>query len=445
MSAFIIIGGTRYNNLKSVSFEPQYDPRMESLPVNEFTAEIVTETDIEGTSADLYHTVIQDVANTWTQDEQCLAYNYQITKNERTGKDTIKIRAQSWVYILDKRILPAKMYRGTAIAEFMNDVFDGATVNDVYNSISCDYTYSTPPQNVTMYCPQQTARERLLWYCLAYGKRVIQWGNYDSLNGEQSLYSIRIVDHYNSVAVPRRIAYDDTFYKPSVKKVSSNSTLELYEYVSSTQTEKQGEVWRRCVVVEPGETESGLETDGEVWYVKVRMQQFKRSASAFKDDTATIKDGLYVYNPSSVYTVPWFYDYEVELDALWSMRVPMSQRDLYFMPGDTVEFYVDDETMCKGIIKSTSFIFGKRERLHMVIVTDLEPLTVYTAIVRYMYNGAQLGHYGPTHPDRPYALQLPDITVKTANGDMVFEPTQYSSKYIYADSNTDVTIQYRLK
>ena len=454
MSVYITIGGTEYRNVRSVSYDPQYDPRMESLPICEFSAEVVTSVTAEalaGSWANLYHTVVKQAVSGWPERDRCLAYDYLITEAEQIGAGAVKIKAKSYVYILDQRVLEAKMYDNTPIADFMYDVFEGPSVNGVYDSLSTSYKVPTLPTTVTMYCPQQTARERLLWFCAAYGKMVTQWGDYQTIAeveaGTGTPYAIRVTDNEIASGSMDRITPDMIYDKPTVSKVSSYTALTMYKIIQYTQTEHTGPSWKKCVVKEAGELPDGMIVDDdEIWYINFRKKQYERQGAVFTENVAEISDELLIRNEYSPFAAPWFLDFEVELDVLWGMVEGENNPELSYMPGSTLIFATDRETRCRGIIKSVGFTFGKREKLHLVIVTDLEPLETHTAVIRYMYNGIQLGQHGPEIVDNGYYFTVPSIKALTPGGIMTFVPAsgQAQTYYLSSDQDTDLDIQYTM-
>ena len=446
MSVYITIDGTRYDDLKSVSFEPQYDPRMESLPICEFSAVMLTDENaeaFEGKTANLYHLVISDRSTEpWTTFWQCLAQDYTITQARRTEQKYVEIRAVSMVDYLDQRVLAAKMYNQTPQADFMYDVFEGATVNEI-DVIPTDEWFSYEPSNryVTMFCPRQTARERLLWYCLAYGYRVIQWGDYSSPGGgEEDTPSVRVVS--TQVSNYRLVEPSDIYYRPMVERVSRYRALTMTDVGTITDQEMQGEAWRKCVVQEPGETEEGMEVEGEIWYARISTGIIRR-AGMTEGDVAAISDSVMVWASSYVNKDPWFMDYEVSVDILWDMYVDPSTHELAFAPGSGIEVSTDGRTSYRGIVKSVKYVFGRRERLSLVVVTDMQTrtLTGVEVIVKYTYNGNQLGYetlFKPAYTALYYAVK--SVWVNTPGGMREFY-ANYSSLTILFDSNKTVEIQ----
>ena len=101
----IIIKNKTYTKIKNLSFSPEADISSTAIPINQFTADLYTEDDIEvGVYAFLY----DDNNNLWAK--------YWLVKSERVSKTVLRIEAQSILMLLDRFTLPAKMYSNTSIS-----------------------------------------------------------------------------------------------------------------------------------------------------------------------------------------------------------------------------------------------------------------------------------------------------------------------------------------
>lgn len=155
----IEIGGVIYTRLKSVSFPPSADLMGQSVPIDEFTADIITKDDIGiGRTAELW------------DDRDKLWAAYWIVYAERIDEQTLRIRAQSMLVLLDRDTLPPTMYNAEPVADVLVECFanTGAAVGVYEYELDSAFASAT----ITGFCPEQTARTRLLWVCFAIGAYV---------------------------------------------------------------------------------------------------------------------------------------------------------------------------------------------------------------------------------------------------------------------------------
>lgn len=456
MAVYIARDGTEYRDIKSVSFTPEYDPRMQSLPICEFTAEIVCDDPVEnfkGERVDLYHIVPVEINSGYDLSDRAvrLAKDYFVTSAEKIAAGVISITAKSEIYILEQRTLFSKMYRNTPIADFLYDIFESDEA-DGYSQYGPVTDYIDEPYSgtgtVNMYCPAQTARERLLWYCIAYGRRVIQW-NDGTYSDDQTPYSVRIVANKYAMTLSESVFIPPwcTYKQPVKKYVSTYNALEFYELVDYTSYERTGDNIRK-VVIGADDLPEGLEPeDAETWYLQFDRREYERDDDVFAFDTAKIKDDILIYSPSTVFKKPWFFDYEVELEMYYGIGYDsITLRTHPYMPGQCIRFYIDENTICGGIVKSVGFTFGALERLKLVIATDMKPLETVPVTIRYTANGAPNGvaltlHYTGV-PDSWFYVQTPQYII-TRSGDQFlrfrsFSRMGYAAIYI-PDTTSPVT------
>ena len=149
-----------YTEITNPSFAPSADIAGASIPINEFQIDIHTADTIAiGAMAELY----DDLDNLWAQ--------YWIVYAEHIDQRTLRLRAQSEIGILDRISLPATYYNGASVTSVLDDAIVWSTLGSVIPmGYSLDSSFSG--ETITGFCPQQTARERLLW--VAYHRRIRQ-------------------------------------------------------------------------------------------------------------------------------------------------------------------------------------------------------------------------------------------------------------------------------
>ena len=138
-----------YTEITGLSFAPSADLAGASIPINEFQVDIhTTDTIAIGGYAELY----DDLDNLWAQ--------YWIVFAEHIDQNTLRLRAQSEIGILDRITLSATYYEGASITSVLDDVIVWSTLGSVVPmGYSLDSSFSS--ETITGFCPQQTARERM--------------------------------------------------------------------------------------------------------------------------------------------------------------------------------------------------------------------------------------------------------------------------------------------
>ena len=212
---------TKYIQIKNLSFAPEVSVTLDSVPINEFSVDILTEDTIEtGQWAFLY------------DDLDRLYAKYYITFAEHLEAHSVHLIAKSRVYALDNDTMSATFYDTTA-ADVALEIFhiyrksSGVTPAVI---ITEDYTLASSLQSKTVrgFCPEQTKRERLVWLCCILGAYV------------QDFFAegIQIKPLDTTVS---RIPMERTYWRPSVdyKESISDIFVKYYDFVQ--RSPQQGE------------------------------------------------------------------------------------------------------------------------------------------------------------------------------------------------------------
>ncbi len=147
----IVIDSTVYGTIRNLQFGSDADVTCQELPINEFTVDIRTETNIAvGQYAYLYN------------DDDTLWAKYWIVDAVWYSDKYITIRAQSDLLLLSQAKLPAKMYMGVNPVTLIQNLFTS-------NNLLVDIDSNVPTTLITGFVPEQTARDRLQWICFAIG------------------------------------------------------------------------------------------------------------------------------------------------------------------------------------------------------------------------------------------------------------------------------------
>ena len=100
--------------LKALAFAPEVDLTGQTLPINEFTADVETGEDIQ---TGQFARLLDGRDNLWAR--------YWVTKAERKTLKLTSIRAQSPLVWLDRTRMPAKYLSGASLGGEIDYCFDG--------------------------------------------------------------------------------------------------------------------------------------------------------------------------------------------------------------------------------------------------------------------------------------------------------------------------------
>ena len=380
----------KYSEITGLSFAPSADLAGASIPINEFQVDIHTDDLIEiGGYAQLY----DDRDNLWA--------SYWIIYAEHIDAYTLRLRAQSDIAILDRVTLPATYYNGVAVTSVLDDtiVRNSGAVGVV---ITMDYTLDSVFSSfyITGFCPEQSARERLLWVCFVIGAYVKT-----SFNSEIEILPIDSTETL--------IPMGDTYWKPTVTFNDWVTAIKAKTYDFTPGTPQTTDTY----VTDANGTHY-IVTESEL------LLQNPDAPAAAPENVVTI-EGVYLVNDNNVSGIlshlsQWYFKrMEVDLDAIDNAA---------YIPGDKVVACVDDESMVSGFINSADFAFGlqSKARIHLTAAEDRETgnLTVI-----YVYDDTQLDrriYLFPVGYSYEIRNPYPDITMN-------------SHRYIFRPENATAT------
>lgn len=389
MSVYVVCDGTTYSNVKSVSFVPEDDLTLNTLPICQFSVDIVTSTAADSFRGKYIHLHESRVGN-----PVLLAGKYTVTEAEQIAPGVVRIVAKSFLEYLDKRILAPILYttkqRITA-GQFLVRTFSGPAENEYEGTILWD---SSAPQlrivnadSIFVYgfFPRQTARERLQMFCQAQNHYVVQWGP----DSEYGLFLRQRTA--NSFVGSDYILPEDIYRQPIVKRASDIGTLNVYGHYNFTTTyHDQTDGWNKYIVSEGwADPDTGLTQDEAAYYYKSDLYTFTSGDGA--RGVEEIKNNLFMgTNPTlSALRLVLFAHYEVELETLCTYDLHYNtETTRVWYPGNFVNFCIDDSgTRYCGIIKSAEYTFGKMTKVKLKIVTDMVSADTSTLVVEYIGSG----------------------------------------------------------
>lgn len=382
---YISIGEEEYHVITNLSFAPSADLAGTSIPIDEFQADIHTDDDYsEWRAAALY----DDNDNLW-------AGGYQIIYAEKQDIGIVRIRARSDVALLDRFTLPAVYYNGATAKAVLDETIVNASPTTPGLYAPWPYTLDNSLKNktITGFCPEQTARDRLLWICFVIGGYV--------KTSFDTYINILPIDT-TATMIPK----GDTYMKPTVTYKDIVTAIKVKSY-SFTRGE-------------PSNTDTWV-TDGTYDYIVTEQVNTLANPDA---PTGTLINeveinGVYLVNSSNVSAI-------LTLLAQWYFNTQQVEADVInnasYAPGDKVHLYVDDETMVSGFIDRETFAFGMQAKasIHLAAAEDIETATL---IITYKYGDIQIDQKTYLLPvGYTYSITNPYIDLVMNNHRYVFYP-----------------------
>ncbi len=398
-----------YRQLKSLSFAPEVDLTLSSLPVNEFRAEIITGDMIAVGGQALLK---DDLDQLWA--------DYIITKSERIDRRSIRIVAQSPLTLMDRWTLPAEMFQNVEVSRFVQWLFRTPASGYLYN-VDIDVDAYFNGVTVTGFCPEQTARERLQWLCVTVGAVVRQ-----CFASALQFIPAPDVDATAYYAKGTLIPISETFMKPSV------TIRELMRSVAVTGYENFTDI-------DPGEEtglewQTGVDEQGVTWYFNPIDLTFENEESPELPGRHVSIDGVTLIGEASRQVIGWlsaayFRRGEIRMDVI---------NNAQYCPGQKVRVYAEEDTIYTGYIRSCDFHFGLQASSTLVISSDLEQVPSGKLTIEYRYGDLPLGRTDMVLPDgEPYDVENP--TIGWTEGGRYVEYTPTTPR---ATGTGDAVVQY---
>lgn len=391
-----------YTEIVNPSFDPSADLAGTSIPINEFQVDIHTTDAIAiGGMAELY----DDLDNLWAQ--------YWIVYAEHIDRRTLRLRAQSEIGILDRITLSATYYNGASITSVLDDTIVWSTLGSaIPMSYSLDSSFAN--ETITGFCPNQTARERLLWVTFTIGAYVKTFFN----------RGIEILPVDNTEAM---IPIGDTYWKPTISYSEWVTAIRGHAYSFTIGT--------------PSTTDTYVEDwIGNIYIVTETTITIQNQdvPEAAPENIVDI-EGLYLLNDDNISGVltrltAWYFNRaEVDFDAI---------NNGAYIPGDKVLVHTDEESMVSGYIDKASFAFGlqAKAKMHLTGVEDVEAAKL---TILCKYDGKQIGKKIYTFPvGYAYSVDMPYIDMTMNGHRYIFRPTTATVTGTMASGGTTVTVDY---
>lgn len=376
------ISGSDYDRVRALEFAPEADLSGRTLPINGFTAEVIAAgSAIEpGAVAALY----DDGGNLWAR--------YYVTHAVRVEGGAVRLRAQSPLILIDRDVLPATMYQATPVADVLSDVFRntasglGARVYALHADLSGAV--------ITGFAPRQTARERLLWTCVAIGAWVR--GAFSEL--------IEILPVDDAAA---EIPISRTYWRPQARQTDCVTALRARAYSFAAGV--------------PTATDRWVQDDGGACYLVSSREVVLANpdAPAGAPENVVSLEGLYFLNDANVSSAltrlaRWLFNRgEAALEVVDNGE---------YVPGQRVRVHLDEATLATGFIRRAAFDFGAQARAALTL-TGLDVVASAPLTILYRFEGTQVGRADYRFPvGGAYSVENPYIDLTMNGRRYVFRP-----------------------
>ena len=380
----IVIGSNSYTALENVTFSPEVSVAGTVLPIPEFTADIhTTDTIAVGEYATMVGRGGLHFARYW------------IVYAERTAPGVVRIRAQSRLTLLDRRTLPAVMYDKNN--DYLYSILQG-----IFRDISREVTFPTsyPLTPYGGFFPEQTARERLLWFCLIAQAYVKTFGDANTEAEYRDLIEIGPIDD-TEIVVPE----GKTFWRPTVTYKDHVTAIKVWAYSFDERTPQSGE---KSV------------TDGTHTWVVTKQAHTLSNPSA----PSTAPENVVEVDISAV-TEDNVDDVLSHLSKYYFPRTGVEFECVNngeFWPGDKLQVYNGVGEIITGYAERADFSFGVQSRSRIQL-TACSLADSAELIIRYMWDGAEIARRVYHLPvGYVYSIQNPCQDVTTGRYRYVFRP-----------------------
>lgn len=336
--------------ITNLSFSPQVDLTGNSLPVNEYTCDVILPAPIPGTlsSATLY----DDMDQRWC--------SFPITGANQITTKCLRLTCSSWLKRLDDRQLEETVYVNESAANAIDACFGAAYAND--------YTIATAiaSKTVSGYAPAQNGRERLTWLCFVLGAYVEDIYREDALITE--------VDD-SATLIPIDKTYGG-IQRPTVDNGEWVTGLKV-----TTYTFRQG-------------TQEEWEADDSSYmfplpWIATTQEITISNPAAPADARPNVVElsSIYLINPNNVSDITarlakyWFNPLTVQASVI---------NNRSYKPGDLVQVYTAPDSMAVGYIQQAAFAFGKQAMSKLSLI-GAEAVEGAKLTINYTYQSGIIG------------------------------------------------------
>jgi len=381
-----VTANLQFTTIKKLSFAPEADLKGDSISIDQFTADIITDKAV-GISRWC-----------WLYDDRNVLFaKYWVMSADHIDPDVLRLTAKSPLILIDQTTMPEIMYTGKSFATIVNDIFasTGWSPGDLANRVyRIDQSFASA--TITGFCPEQTARERLLWVCFALGAYV------------RTCFS-QYVDILPIPVSETFIPMNKTFMRPSVTFSDWVTSLKIVYYT-----------FRQAASEEEYSSDNNSFRFPEPWMAEESFIEITNDYAPYGvPENPVVIEGIYLLNADNVSAVisrlvTWYFNRtEVDLDVINNGE---------YKPGDKITVCVDEESIYGGYLERCDFSFGvqARSKLHVSAADSVETGLL---LITYTCDDEEIGRAQFTLPAYyTYFIQNPYLDLVVQDHRIIYRP-----------------------
>lgn len=390
--------------ITNLLFSPQVDLTGNSLPVNEYTCDVILPEPIPGTPS--YATLYDDMDQRWC--------SFPITKAVNVTAKCLRLTASSWLKRLDDRQLEETVYVNESAANAIDACFGAAYAND--------YTIATAiaSKTVSGYAPAQTGRERLTWLCFVLGAYV------DDVYRDDAL--ITEVDDTTTL-IPIDRTYGGS-QRPTVDNGELVTGLKITTYTFRQGTQEE---W---------EDDDNSYMFPTPWIATPQTIELS-NPNAPEDARPNVVelDNIYLINSGNVSGIAarlaryWFNPVTAQISVI---------NNRSYKPGDLVTGYIAPDSLITGYVQQGAFAFGKQAMSKLSLI-GVESIDGARLTVNYKYNNrilSSMTYYLPV--GSAFSISNPYLDRAEDGHRIIYRPTTENAEGTMVEGGLTVNINYEI-
>lgn len=392
----LTVGEKTYTKLRDLKFDPAADVRGSEVPINEFSVSVVTADDIDAMQ---YAWLYDDTDKLWAK--------YWIVYADRADKNTVTVKAQSSLKLLERRMLDAHMYQAQPAAAVIADIFDELGAD----SYVLDSSFASA--TLTGLVPYQSCKTRLQWVCFVLGAYI------------KSFFSEKI-EILPVQQTPKIIPMERVYHKPNLvyAEYITRISVTAYSYQQGT----------------PATTDTWVEADGNV-YIQTQLNHGIRNPDVPTEALTheTHFTGITLVNDDNVDEIL------ARLGPSYFRRVSAEFQAINngdYLPGDRVMVFTDQSHVVEGFIEQIDCSFGLQAASKMTITpavsVECALLTVVSKYGNITISRAE--YWWPI--GYPYDIEIPWLDETWLGTRYILKPSQDSITGTLTEDGATVEIEY---
>lgn len=390
--------------VKGLNFAPQVDLTGNSLPVNEYTCQVILPDPLPGelASASLY----DDMDQLWC--------SFPLTKVINVTEKCLALTASSWIKRLEDRQLDETVYVNETAENAIAECFGAAYTND--------YTIADTikPKLLNGYAPAQNGRERLTWLCFVLGAYVDDIYRGDALITE--------VDDTASL-IPLEQTYGGS-QRPTVDNGQWVTGLKITTYAFRQGTQEE---W---------EADDSSYMFPLPWIATTQEITISNPAAPLDARPNVVElDNLYLINSGNVSGIAarlaqyWFNPVTAQISVI---------NNRSYKPGDLVTGYIAPDSLITGYVQQGAFAFGKQAMSKLSLI-GVESIDGARLVINYKYNNrilSSIRYYLPV--GAAFSISNPYLDMMEDGHRIIYRPTTENAEGTMVAGGLTINVNYEI-